>query len=251
LDAIKHPRVGESSINNYGQHSTIVKYNSCKDVILLVDGTHHKRTQYKSFKDGTFKTPYSKSVYGVGFLGEGNHIAHLNGRDTRVYSIWNKMIKRCYSSKLHDKEPSYIGCRVCKEWMCFQTFANWYENNYYEINGEKSQIDKDILVKGNRIYSPDTCVFVNHHINSLFTRSNGKRGEFPIGVIKVGKRFQSKVLRKKKQTYLGTYDTLEEAFNAYKIGKENEIKRVADLYKHSIPKNLYDAMYEYRVSIDD
>ena len=87
------------------------------------------------------------------------------------------MLRRCYDEKLHKKYPTYIDCKVCEEWLNFQNFAKWYYNNYYEIENEKICLDKDILHKGNKIYSPDNCVFVPNNINVLFVKSDKSRGD--------------------------------------------------------------------------
>jgi hypothetical protein len=115
-------------------------------------------------------------------------------------------------------------------------------------------LDKDILYKGNKVYSPETCVFVPERINILFVKSDKIRGEYPIGVTwrKDRGRFSSRCCDA-HGTYkpLGCYDTVEGAFNAYKTFKEKVIKQVADEYKHLIPNKLYQAMYNYQVEIND
>ena len=170
------------------------------------------------------------------------------------------MLRRCYNNNQRDrnKRPKYDGCTVCEEWHNFQNFAEWYEENYYEIKEEKMCLDKDILVKGNKIYSPQTCVFVPNRINVLFTKSDKIRGDFPIGVTyhKRDKVFESKMCymdknKIKHSCYLGRYNTSEEAFQSYKQAKENYIKQVADEYKDKIPEILYKAMYKYKVNIND
>ena len=119
------------------------------------------------------------------------------------------------------------------------------------------EIDKDILCKGNKIYSPQTCIIVPQRINKLFTKSNKLRGDLPIGVYynKQNKKYRSQISKiengKKQRVYLGLYNTPQEAFESYKKAKENYIKQVADEYKLYIPKELYDAMYDYRVEITD
>ena len=116
------------------------------------------------------------------------------------------------------------------------------------------QLRLRLLIKGNKIYSPNTCIFVPQNINKLFTKSTKTRGELPIGVYKVSgcnNKYASHFNCCGKLANLGTFDTTEEAFNAYKIAKENEIKRIADEYKDKIPQKLYDAMYSYEVEITD
>ena len=118
-------------------------------------------------------------------------------------------------------------------------------------------LDKDILVKGNKIYSPETCVFVPQNINTLFTKRNKVRGEYPIGVsfYKNTNKYlaQCNILINGKSQYkkLGYYNNIEDAFNAYKESKEANIKQVADYYKDNIPNKLYEAMYNYEVEITD
>ena len=157
------------------------------------------------------------------------------------------MLERCYSEKYQEKYPTYKNCTLDEKWYNFQIFAKWFENNY--ILGH--QLDKDILIKGNKIYSPETCCFVPQEINKLFTKSEKARGSLPIGVRKCNKRYKAIVKLNGKQRHLGTFDTPEEAFNAYKIAKELHIKEVADRWKGQISDRTYYAMYNYQVEITD
>ena len=169
------------------------------------------------------------------------------------------MLKRCYDPKYHEKEPTYINCKVCKEWSNFQEYGQWFIDNYYEIEGERMDLDKDILHKGNKIYSPDTCIFVPHRINTLFIKKDSNRGNYPIGVCydKQNKKFRARCRiydfkeNKSKNKHLGLYDTPEQAFNAYKEFKEQNIKNMADYYKNFIPTKLYDVLYNYQVETTD
>ena len=168
------------------------------------------------------------------------------------------MLRRCYSEDYKNKKPTYIGCEVYNEWLNFQNFAKWFEENYYEIEGETIALDKDILVKNNKIYSPNTCVFVPERINTLFTKADKSRGKLPIGIVEDNRthHFRARCSTldengKIKRVELGSYKTHEEAFIHYKQFKENYIKQVADEYKPYIPKELYEAMYRWEVDIDD
>ena len=181
-----------------------------------------------------------------------------NGKQMKYYETWKGMLRRCYSNKYHKKEPTYKNCEVYEEWLLFSNFKKWYDENYYQIDNDLMCLDKDILHKGNKIYNPNDCVFVNRIINNLFTKSNNIRGELPIGVRKSsnGKYisqlsyYNFKKGKKNKKT-LGKYITIWEAFQVYKKAKEENIKRVADYYKDKIPLKLYEAMYRYDVEIDD
>ena len=135
--------------------------------------------------------------------------------------------------------------------------AEWLDDNYYEIPGEKMCLDKDILCKGNKIYSRKTCIFVPQRINTLFVKCNKSRGKDPIGV---SPRPSGNYLAYcnngyGKQIPLGTYSTKEEAFKVYKECKEKIIKETIDLYEGIIAEPHYsrlkEAMYNYKVEITD
>ena len=247
-------KIGESIINNQGLKMKIIKYNNNKDIdILFEDGIIIKNKFYKEFKNGTIKNPYYPDVFGVGYIGEGEYKSFKYDKNTVFYKKWYSMLKRCYDKEFHKKNPTYKDCSVCKEWHCFQNFAKWCEDNYYEIDGERMCLDKDILEKGNKIYSPNTCIFVPEKINTLFTKRKSERGNFLIGVFfhKKYNKFSSSVNKNGNHKFLGYYKTELDAFKAYKKEKENVIKEIADEYKNRIPKILYDTMYNYEVEIDD
>ena len=155
------------------------------------------------------------------------------------------------------KKPTYKNVTVDKDFYCFQDYGAWREDNYYEVKDERMCLDKDILIKGNNIYSPDTCIFVPERINTLFIKSDAIRGDCPIGVTyrkdtnKYVAQCSIKTKEGSKNKRLGSYNTPEEAFKAYKEFKEEYIKQVADEYKYYIPKELYEAMYRWEVEITD
>lgn len=258
----KIDRTGEININNFGSEIMIIEYRKYSDIDVYFPEYNWtaKGVQYRNFKNGNIKCPYERRIYGVGYLGEGKYKAYdKNGKPTKCYTTWKSMLRRCYDPKFHEKEPTYKGCEVVKDLLNFQNFGYWYENNYYEIENEKMCLDKDILNKGNKIYSPENCVFVPQRINVLFTKSDKARGEYPIGVYyhNRNKKFVAKCsvynykTNKKEYNFLGYYETPEQAFEAYKQFKENYIKEVADYYKYQIPSKLYDAMYNYEIEIND
>jgi hypothetical protein len=246
-------RVGEECVNNFGSKTIITEYRRIDDIDVYFpeyDWTL-KHTRYQAFQNGQVKCPYEPRHYGVGYIGEGIYDAQ---NYKRCYNTWIHMLSRCYSDIYQEKRPSYIGCEVCDYWLNYQNFAEWYHINYYEIEDEIMNLDKDILYKGNRFYSPETCVFVPQCINSLFIKSTSARGDLPIGV-KFDKRNGKYQARcndgRRNRVGLGTYDTPEEAFYAYKEYKEKIIKEIADSYQNEIPTILYEAMYNYEVEIND
>jgi hypothetical protein len=254
-------RTGEKRINNFGSEMIIVGYEEYADIDVYFpeyNWTAKNRT-YGTFKKGKIRCPYERTVYGVGYIGEGKYKTRKNGKHTKCYQTWTDMLKRCYDEKYHEKHPTYKNCKVSEEWLCFQNFAKWYYDNYYEVKGERMHLDKDILIKRNKIYSPETCVFAPDKINILFVKSDSKRGDNPIGVNyhKRVKKYQVNChifnfkTNKTKGAYLGYYETREKAFEVYKQFKENYIKKVADYYKAQIPTKLYNALYNYEVEIND
>ena len=166
------------------------------------------------------------------------------------------MLRRCYDPYEINREPVYIDCYVCDEWLCFQNFAEWFYNNYYEIEGQRMHLDKDILIKGNKIYSPNTCIIVPERINKLFIRKERKKDKnLPIGVFYYNNNgLMAKISKtRKNKEIVGVFplDKPFQAFTCYKENKENYIKQVADEYKDLIPNKLYEAMYRYEIDIND
>ena len=255
----KIDRTGEETYNNFGSKMIIVKYNNNLDIDVYFPEYDYtiNHVQYSAFKRGNIKCPYDPRTFGVGYLGEGKYKANENGKQTKCYDTWQSMLQRCYDDKYQEKNPTYKECEVCTEWHNFQNFAHWYENNYYEIEDEVMCLDKDILFKGNKIYSPETCVFVPQNINKLFTKSNKSRGDDPIGAHQLPSGNYEAYCNNGygEKICLGTYSTKEEAFQVYKEYKEKYIKEVINSYEGIIPEPHYnrlrDAMYNYKVEIDD
>lgn len=248
-------RIGETNINNQNLYMKIIKYEGVHNIdIEFENGYISKRKSYQNFKNGKIRNPYFPEIYNVGYIGEGKYQTRENKKQTKEYKVWYDMIKRCYDSNFQRNNMTYKNCIVCKEWLNFQNFAKWFEDNYYEIDDEQMHLDKDILVKGNKIYSPDTCVFVPQRINVLFIKTDKRRGNLPIGVYhhKRDNKFVSRCsIGKEKRKILGYFDTEIEAFKTYKEFKEFYIKQIAEGYKDKIPKKLYNAMYNWKVEIDD
>lgn len=248
-------KVGEIKYNNFGSKMVITNYKRWNDVTIYFPeyDWYFENGRYQHFQTGNIKCPYERRLFNKGYIGEGEFDYNSDG-----IKYWIHMIKRVYDKHEHEKHPTYIGTKLYEPWHCFQDFGYWHKENYYTIPNETMELDKDILYKGNKLYSPSSCIYVPHRINSLFTKSNAKRGNYPIGVTyhKRDDIYEAKLSflnenNKKDRIYLGRYNTPEEAFQSYKVAKEKYIKQVADEYKPYIPKELYDAMYRYEVEIDD
>ena len=188
---------------------------------------------------------------------EYKYLSRVNGVLTKEYDLWYNMLRRCYSDTLKKKYPTYDGCKVSDNFMRYEYFYEWCNkqigfNN--EGNGNPFHLDKDLLIKGNKVYSESACVFIPYEINSLLTKSTASRGKHLIGVSwnKKDNAFVARVGKNKgKQEYLGSFKTEIEAFNAYKTAKESFIKEQANKWKSQIDLRAYNALMSYEVMIDD
>jgi len=189
-------------------------------------------------------------VYGIG-INDYSGFIKVNGDIIDSYSKWRSMIWRCYDTEFHKKEPSYSGCTVCNKWILFSNFKIWYDKNY--ISGY--QLDKDVLIKGNKVYSPETCCFIPLEINYLCAKSKAIRGKYPIGVSfsKQKRKFISCISVKNKYKHIGLFDNAIDAFISYKNAKEAYIKEVATEYyaNGKINERVYQALMKYEVAITD
>jgi hypothetical protein len=243
-------RLGEKWKSNEGSEFEIIEYLAAANcTIKFEDGTIVKNQQYVNISSGKISNPnlILKSVYGVGFnTGE----IHYPSNDNPIYACWHAMLQRCYSG-ISQFSPAYDNCSVIEEWQNLQNFAKWYIINYID----KYQLDKDILIKGNKIYGPDTCCFVPQDINKLFTKVNSARGPWPIGVSLYPKnginKYGASANRDGQPRTIGYYATPEEAFEKYKEAKEAYIKEVANRWKNHISDNVYQALMRYEVEITD
>lgn len=234
-------RTGEERYNNAGSLMRIIKYRNNKDIdILFVEHDYIKQhINYNKFVNGTISSPYDTTLYNLGFIGEGNYTHNSHGK---IYDTWRNMFYRCYDNNFHHREPSYINCEVDEEWYNFQNFAQWYEDNYYEMPEEKLDLDKDFLYEGNKIYSPETCCFLPHSINMLIVKSNTTKGDCPVGINFYKNKYVVNISINNKNKYLGRYSTIEEALSVYRENKTNYINSKLEEYKDYIPIFLYERL---------
>jgi hypothetical protein len=248
-------RIGETKYNNNNELMKIVKYKNSREVYVQFQDQYHIiiKVTYGNFKSGNITNPYNPIVYNKGMLGIVTEIKN-DKYYTKATKVWRSMLQRCYDKKLHNIESTYQNCKVCDEWLLFTNFYDWFKQNYYELESESVQLDKDILHKGNKIYCPENCCFVPHTINSLFTKSDKMRGNTLIGVYWVTR---DKVYRAqcndghKNHIALGDYHSETDAFHAYKTYKEKVIKKIAEEYKNTINLNVYQALLNYQVEQTD
>ena len=184
-------------------------------------------------------------------------ISEISRIDDCNYTVWYSMLQRCHNSKIHKQKPTYSGCAISDNFKSLTYFLDWAKqqvgHNSRDGEGRKFNLDKDILVKGNKIYSEDTCCFVPAEINGLFVSSRATRGANPNGVYydKVRENYQAYVRVNGKKCALGRYTTSEEAFYAYKKAKEAHIKDVANKWKEQIDIRVYNALMNWAIEITD
>ena len=231
----------------------ILKYNDSKNVeIQFLTTGYETVTQLGHIKSGSIKDPYSPSVCGVGVVGT-KYPPTVNGVQTKEYALCCDMLRRCYSDDFKKRQPTYDGCEVSDSFKSYTYFYEWC-NKQIGFDNEYWQLDKDLLIKGNKVYSEDSCIFLPKEINSLLTKSNKTRGEHLIGVCwyKKDKAFVARVNKNKGGSeYLGSFNTEIEAFKAYKKAKESFIKEQADKWKSQIDERAYEALMNYTVEITD
>ena len=231
----------------------IVKYNDSRNVeIQFLKTGFETVVELGNIRNGKVKDCYSPSVHGVGVSGTKYPIT-INGVNTKEYGLWYNMLRRCYSESFKKKQPTYEGCEVGDNFKSYVYFYEWCQNQI-GFSNKDWQLDKDLLAKGNMVYSADSCIFIPSEINTLLTKRTASRGEYLIGVYwsKTNKAFVARVNKSKgKQEYLGSFNTELEAFNAYKVAKEAFIKEQANKWKSQIDGRAYEALMNYEVNIDD
>lgn len=250
MGAFKEPiEIGTKFQNNKGHWAEVVSYKDRKSMVIryLDEYNYSATVAYSNLKSGAFRSPYEKTLRGVGYLGEGIHERKNGKKQTRAYTVWAAMIARCYCYEQYKTLKTYEGCTVCDAWHNFQVFAEWY---YNQIGWDKGfQLDKDLLVEGNKIYSPTTCCLVPKQINTLLVGNTTKRSKTPVGVSFCKRRLKYLVQTtvRGEHVSLGAFTEMEDAAMTYKIAKEAYVKEIAKEYKELIPKKVYDNLMSWEV----
>lgn len=167
---------------------------------------------------------FRKPLMGVG-INDADYMVRVN-LDGKVYTCpfytkWTSMISRCYSISKQLIRPDYIGCSVSSEWLIFSKFKKWMERQ----NWDGMELDKDIKIKGNKIYSAKSCLFIPSQLNSLLSNHASARGAHPQGVCfhKSTGKFMARINIEGKNKHLGVFTTSEDASEAYKEARKLKI----------------------------
>ena len=228
---------------------TIINYRERRSIDVIFNRTNVIRTcTLGQVLTGELRDRTQASVYGVGILGE--HFTKSNGKFTREYELWSGMLERCYNSE--EKFKRYEGYSVSELFKNYTLFSEWSfkQIGFYQ---EGWHLDKDILIKGNKIYSEDVCVFVPQQVNNCCIRSTNRRGEYPVGVSwsKQAQKFETYITRFGKRKNLGLFHTVQEAFLVRKEAKEKYMKELAEFWKGEVDTRVYEALTNWVVSEDD
>lgn len=238
---------------NYGD-VVVLEYNNARDVTIKFLNTGNvRKTGTSELKKGEIRDNEAFPVYSVGVMDVPNE-ARRNVPIPKEYSIWNGVRQRCYNENIRHLTPSYQEAEMSENFKRYSYFKEWC-NKQIGFDQDGWQLDKDILIKGNKIYSEDNCCFVPPEINTLILKADRIRGKYPIGVYydtsKTHKRFSARVSKNGKHKRFGSYLTPEEAFVVYKREKEKHIKEVANEWKDKIDPRVYEALMNWTISIDD
>lgn len=247
--------VGDIFKTNEGGSVTVIEVIMPSKLVVKFNCPYeHKRVVSRHHLiNGVVKNPYRPSNYGVGFIGSGLHkLKGSDGKPARCSTMWRNMLKRCYNNSSLSASPSYVGCTVHPDWHNYQVFSEWYYSQ--EFKGEGYELDKDILVRENKVYSPETCAIIPEDINRLLFKKDKSRGEYMAGVARrpSGRAlcYMSCVTKNNKSCHLGSFATELEAHQAYVIAKEAYVKEVAEKYKHSMDRKVYYALMNWRVNCE-
>lgn len=237
--------------NNFGKFKIIDYTNRSNVIIEFLNTGFNKKTTMQRVEKGDIKDDLVPSIEGIGF-NDGKYSKYYTGGRSIYYYRWVNMLRRVKNTQ---NKTAYENVSCSQRWLYFSKFLDDIHEieNFDQLDWE---LDKDILFKGNRTYSKETCCFVPSKINSLFITLNSVRsnkGNQPLGVqfCNRDKIYSSSLSIDGTRKRLGTFKNAEEAFYAYKVAKEENIKRVADEYKDIIADNVYNALYNWQIEITD
>ena len=242
-------KAGDIFTSNQGGTAKVIEYIANQNIIIEFDDDHKHRMRTTAFslRTGCFKNPYHPNVCGVGYLGAGCHTENIDRKTDPTYDVWKSMIRRCYSSKSFLKYPSYIGCAVDTSWHNFQVFAEWYKN--HEYYGLGYHLDKDILIKGNKVYSPKTCLMIPLELNALAINNLHYKKGCPVGVHYNKQKgvYEAQISINNNYSYLGAFENSDDALQAYILAKEKHVKEMALEWRDRIDTKAFEALMRWTV----
>ena len=147
------------------------------------------------------------------------------------------MLERCYSQSLHKRRPSLIGCEVHEDWKSLKNFRAWMESKNYK----NRTLSKEMFFEDNKLYSPDTCLFVPNGVSLLFANTTTK-GKMGVYYNKLMKQYQATIRQYNVNMNLGYSKTMEEAVAVYSRAKAKHILEVANALSEEEDARLKPAL---------
>lgn len=240
-------KVGDTGYLKDGTIWEIIEYTNYSKikVKIMTDPPWETTVNGGNLVSGSIKNRGKPSLFGIGILGD----TDVNCYDMR-YKSWAGMIKRVYNPHTEQMAITYKDCTVVNEWLRFENYLKWFEQQKVQ---PKWQLDKDLLVPGNKIYGPDTCIFLPREINTFLTNRYNHRGQWPVGVTYHERlnKWQASCNAHGKSEYLGVFTSPEEAFATYKARKEQVAKELAEMWRDKIDIKAYNALMKFEVHITD
>lgn len=249
-------KVGEHYESCYGTILEVVQYEGrSKVTVLSLDSGYRAVVESGNLRKGTVRDRLFPTIYGVGYIGNAN--TRAQGKMRREYILWRGLLTRCYDDVFIKTDKSYIGCTVSENFKSYEYFCKWCSEqigfNAVDDKGQYFHLDKDILVKGNKMYSEDTCCFVPQQINTAVPRTYSLKRPYVTGVHycldNSSNPFHVHISQYGKDSVIGRYKTEEIAYNVYKASKEAYIKEISHKWKDKIDKRVYDNLSMYELPI--
>lgn len=241
--------VGDKYTSNSGDLAVVVSVGSNrKCTIKYLDSFgYEQELRTDNLVRGKFKNPYKPVVYGFGYIGVGIYRTSYKGsrKKTLEYQAWKDMLKRCYSKKFLEKNKSYLGCSVSEEWLNFQVFAEWYtkQKNY----GKGYHLDKDLLIKGNKVYSKESCSLLPVEVNTAISvRADYVERGLPECVQRTPSgRYVVRVRSLEEGSYVGTYDDLDDATQSSLVARSLRVKELHDKYEDCLSEKQKSSLLNW------
>jgi len=235
INTVKGFPMKEGCIFKTAKHgkARIVKYSGCYDVeVEFIDTGYKTTTNTSNIKKGSVKDRLLATVCGVGFIGDGRHGTRINGKFSNAYSVWCNILDRCYEYNSRSQRKNYNGCSVDFKWHNYQNFAEWFERS--NVNSDPSvNVDKDLLIPGNKVYSENTCVLIPQWLNKFLKLNHDGSVLKMVGVDFLPRASNKNPYRArcvnpftKKSEHLGLFKS---EIDAHKAWKEKKLKHARKL----------------------
>ena len=236
----KSKYLNKEFITNLGDKYNVIEYINCENIKIEFNNGYVCNTTSGCIIQGNIKNLLKPSIYNKGFIGVGEYKISNNSKSELAYNKWVGMLARCYNPNYHINHPTYKNCEVCEEWLNYQNFAKWFEDNYIE----GFHLDKDLLVKDNKIYSSETCCFIPNEINILFIKPKINKYNLPTGVTKVYNKYVARINYFDKTLHLGSFSNVEDALLKYNTIKTEHNINTVNKYKDILNPKIYIKLLE-------